>query len=177
MRALSLGTMSSNHGIRAVTAGTPACDVHSKGCDVDRETVKMSTLEIGECFRSFLLLIGYDGKISLEERALLLSIGKKLDFDRTFCENAVDDLLANQYISKDPPRFSRKEIAESFLRDGSRIALSDGELHPTELEWLRLIAKRNDVSDEWLEGALNSARQGDAGTLMDGPLALEEHMG
>jgi uncharacterized tellurite resistance protein B-like protein len=108
--------------------------------------MKMSLVEKSECFRSFLILIGIDGKISAEERRLLLMIGKKLDFERSFCETAINDLLENNYINREPPQFSRKEIAEEFIRDSISIACSDDELHPHEKEWLARVAEKNSLS-------------------------------
>jgi hypothetical protein len=110
--------------------------------------MKMSLIEKSECFRAFLILIGIDGTISQEERRLLLLIGKKLDFEKRFCETAINDLLENKFINREPPHFSRKEYAEEFIRDSISIACSDDELHPNEQEWLSRVAERNSLSTE-----------------------------
>jgi hypothetical protein len=110
--------------------------------------MKMSLVEKSECFRAFLILIGIDGTISAEERRLLLMIGKKLDFESRFCETAINDLLENNYINREPPQFSRKEFAEEFLRDSILLACSDDDLHPDEKEWLSRVAERNSLSTE-----------------------------
>jgi hypothetical protein len=113
--------------------------------------MKLSLRERSECFRAFLLLIGQDRVVAIEERELLRHIGKVLDFERRFCEEAIDDLLENAHISTDPPVFSRREYAEAFLCDCIRIARADRSLHPGELAWLVRIAEANGLDRLWLE--------------------------
>ena len=122
--------------------------------------MRMSLFERSECFRAFLLLVGVDGQIADDERQVLLTIGKKLDFESHFCETAIDDLLENRYISNDPPVFSRKELAESFFRDGLRIAYLDHQLHPNELDWLARIAQRNGLAVGWIGAEVAALEKG-----------------
>lgn len=116
--------------------------------------MKMTMLEKSECFRGFLLLIAQDRKVSIEEKDLLRRIGKALDFEGRFCEEAMNDLLDNEFISRDPPRFSRREYAEAFLLDCIRIAGSDKEIHPKERMWLLRIAEANGLSASWVDQAV-----------------------
>jgi hypothetical protein len=138
--------------------------------------MKMSLLEKSECFRAFLILIGIDGKISEEERRLLLMIGKKLDFESRFCETSINDLLENNYIDRNPPVFSRKEFAEEFIRDGIRLACSDDDLHPDEKEWLSRIAEQNGLSEELLKKLCHEQGKptGPRGELHN--LAIEQYL-
>ena len=112
--------------------------------------MKMTLVDKGECFRAFLILVGRDSIITKDERALLIGIGKMLDFERQFCETAIDDLLENRYINTTAPLFSHQEIARAFLKDAIRIAFVDADFHSAEVEWLESIAKKNDVSADWL---------------------------
>ena len=121
--------------------------------------MKMSLYERSECFRGYLLLIGKDRQIASEERALLLAIGKKLDFESRFCETSINDLLENNYISNEPPLFSKKEFAEGFLTDAIGIALADNEFHPNELHWLTAIAEKNDIDTKWLTASIEEAQK------------------
>ncbi len=116
--------------------------------------MKLTLREKSECFRGFLLLIAQDQVVSTEEREILLRIGKALDFDKRFCEEAMDDLLENAHIAKDPPVFSRRECAEAFLYDCIRIAGSDHEIHPHEMAWLTRIAEANGFPASWLMEAV-----------------------
>ena len=85
---------------------------------------------------------------------LLRRIGKALDFEGRFCEEAMEDLLENKYIATDPPHFSRMEYAEAFLHDCIRIAWTDRELHPREHDWLVGIARANGLAASWVEEAV-----------------------
>ncbi len=116
--------------------------------------MKLTLREKSECFRGFLLLIAQDRLVSPEEKDLLRQIGKALDFDKRFCEEAMDDLLENAHIATQPPVFSRQEYAEAFLHDCIRIAGADKNIHPDELAWLNQIARANGFPASWVEGAV-----------------------
>jgi hypothetical protein len=104
----------------------------------------------GDYYRGLLVLIRRDRVISEQERELMIHYGESLDFDRRFCESAIDDLLINPHIKAEPIQFSDVETAKSFLRDALRLALSDGNLHPKELSWLQTIATANGLDKAWL---------------------------
>ena len=116
--------------------------------------MKLSLHERSECFRGFLLLIAQDRVIAPEEKELLRRIGKALDFEKRFCEEAMDDLLENVHLATKPPVFSRREYAEAFLYDCIRIAGADHEIHPAELKWLHRIAEANGMTPSWVDEAL-----------------------
>lgn len=99
--------------------------------------------------RSILILIGKDGKIGKAERQMVLKLSHILGFSKSFCEEAVDDLLENEYIIDDPPLFSEKAIAEAFLKDGIRIAFADKGIHLYEMNWLKAVGDKNNISPEW----------------------------
>ena len=80
----------------------------------------------------------------------MLRLGERLDFDRRFCENAIDELLNNPHITRKPVRFSEKSTAESFLHEAVILAFVDGELHPKVLAWLKRVARANGLDDQWL---------------------------
>ena len=99
--------------------------------------------------KSVLILVGKDGKISQSERKLVLKLSHVLGFDQKFCEEAMNDLLDNEYIIEDPPIFSNRAIAEAFLKDGMKIAFSDKDLHLYEMNWLKIVGDKNNISLEW----------------------------
>ncbi|RPI04841.1 MAG: TerB family tellurite resistance protein [Ignavibacteriae bacterium] len=76
-------------------------------------------------------------------------IGKTLGFERQFCLNAIHDILENHFIVDAPLKFSTKELAIKFIKDGLTVAFSDDEFHPFEKEWLRSIAKKNGIDLAW----------------------------
>jgi hypothetical protein len=110
-------------------------------------------------FKGLLLLIRKDRKVSDQEVILMQYIGKMLGFEKEFCDNAIRDILENDYIEDTPPQFTVKELAEKFVKDGLAIAFSDSECHPTEEAWLRSAAVLNGLSEEWFQEAYSTAEK------------------
>jgi|WetSurMetagenome_2_1015567.scaffolds.fasta_scaffold248231_1 hypothetical protein len=105
-------------------------------------------------YKGLLVLMRRDRSIDTRERDLMLQIGEVLDFDRRFCEAAIDDLLSNANITRDPVIFCDENIKECFFRDALRLALVDGNLHKMELRWLRKVAYSNGRTDQWLDSLI-----------------------
>ncbi len=122
--------------------------------------MKLTLRERSECFRGFLLLIAQDRVVSPEEKEMLRRIGKALDFEQRFCEEAMNDLLENIHIAKTPPVFSHPEYAEAFLCDCIRIAAADQEVHPEEMAWLVKIAEANGLSASWVRETARKRAEG-----------------
>jgi len=104
-------------------------------------------LDKSNYLKGLLLLSRKDNMVVKEEKELLVSIGKKLGFEKRFCENAVKEIMENEFIIDVPPKFTRKDIAEQFLEDGIKVALADKCLHLFELQWLAQTAKINEVDE------------------------------
>ena len=115
-----------------------------------------NSLDRSYYFKGMLLLVRKDEKISVEEKELLMKVGKILRFNQQFCEQTINDLLQNEHITELPLQFSTKEWAEIFLKDGIKIAYSDHQLHVEEFNWLRQIARTNKISDQWLSDQISS---------------------
>ncbi len=102
-------------------------------------------------------------------------IGKALDFDSRFCEEALDDLLENAHIATNPPVFSRREHAEAFLYDCIRIADADRKLHPDEVAWIVRIAEANGFTAPWVQGAIEKVHQ-ETPRELSGRMEIEEYI-
>ncbi|NMB83203.1 MAG: hypothetical protein GYA14_15450 [Ignavibacteria bacterium] len=100
-------------------------------------------------FKGLLILIGKDKKISDSEKNNFRKLSKVLGFNKEFCDNAISELLDNEYIIETPPQFSNSEIAKAFIIDGMKIAFADKELHIFELNWLKSVAEKNSLDKEW----------------------------
>jgi len=114
--------------------------------------MKISVPDASNYLKGLLLLIRKDRKISEEEHELMTRVGKNLGFEKSFVENAIQEILDNKYISPVPPEFSTREIAEKFIKDGLAIAFSDMEMHPDEEKWLLSVAARNNIDEAWFHG-------------------------
>jgi len=120
----------------------------------------ISVLDGSNYFRGLLLLIRKDNKISESEIELMKRIGKRLGFEREFCENAIRDVLENEYLIDQTPMFSDRELAIKFIRDGLALAFSDHEVPAAEEEWLRLTAERHDLDTDWFRTEYARASNG-----------------
>ena len=106
-------------------------------------------LDKSNYFRGLILLIGKDKKITESEKGIIKSIAKILNYNQEFVERAMNDLFANKYIVMEPPEFSNLRFVEIFIRDGLRIALTDGVIDLREIHWLMSVAQKNRLSKQW----------------------------
>ncbi len=115
-------------------------------------------IDRGNYYRGLLVLIRRDRVIDESEREMMIQLGQKLDFDRRFCENAIDDILRNPNIKDRPMPFSDKATAESFLNDAISLSLADGDIHPKELSWLESVSHANGFDGQWLSARIKELR-------------------
>ncbi len=108
-------------------------------------------------YKALLVLLKRDRIIHARERELMIRIGAMLDFDRRFCETAINELLSNTHITRTPVVFADENVKECFFRDAVRVALVDGEFHPRELSWLRRMARANGKSNRWLDSIIEES--------------------
>jgi hypothetical protein len=127
-------------------------------------------------YRGLLVLAGKDSIVDPRERELMIRVGEILDFDRRFCEAAIDDLLRNPHITDEPIVFPTEEIAECFLRDGLRLAIVDEKIDLKELDWLKTIARANGITTEWLDEEVKRLAEKGSPPDMSGPLAIQRHL-
>jgi len=114
----------------------------------------LNVLDRSNYFKGLLILAIKDNVIAEEEEKLLMDVGSKLGFEKNFCHNAIQQSLGNEYLVQTPPVFSNKDIAELFLLDGLKLAVSDNNLDPYELQWLDSVAKANNIEKSWLSKKL-----------------------
>ncbi|MBP1750630.1 MAG: hypothetical protein H6Q52_3169, partial [Deltaproteobacteria bacterium] len=102
-------------------------------------------------YKGLMLLIRKDREICDEERKMMMHIGEALGFESSFCKDTVEDIMDNKFVNDSPPLFSEPWIALSFIRDGLRLSVSDGQTHKAELDWLEAVAENNGLSSLWAE--------------------------
>jgi hypothetical protein len=127
-------------------------------------------------YKALLVLIRRDRVIDDRERALMLKIGGLLDFDRRFCESAIDELMSNAHITREPIVFADERIKECFFHDALRLALVDGNLHPAERRWLRRMAAANGKSARWLDSLIRKARKNKDDRASHTPLEIQKYL-
>lgn len=120
-------------------------------------SIKISLADHSQYFKGLLLLIRKDNRIHEKEKEFVMRIGKVLGFEKTFCENAIQEILENEFIVDEPPHFSSQEIAQCFIKDGIQLSLIDEHLDDTEIAWLSQTASLHNLDGAWLENELSVA--------------------
>jgi uncharacterized tellurite resistance protein B-like protein len=111
--------------------------------------MNISAIDASSYFKGLLLLIRKDRKVTESEVQLMKRIGKALGFEEEFCDQAIKGILENEHVRDQPPKFSSKDLATKFVQDGLVLAFSDNEIHPSEEEWLKLVAELNGLDAQW----------------------------
>jgi hypothetical protein len=137
--------------------------------------MKLSQKVISHYYKGLLVLLRRDRIIDDREKDLMLQIGEILGFDKRFCEATIDELLSNKNITRDPVVFSDETVKECFLRDAVRLALIDGEIHPSELRWLRMVAQANGLTDPWLDAVIREIREKNP-AQDNAPFEIQRHL-
>lgn len=104
-----------------------------------------------EFLRGFLILIKQNKNVSEYEREMTMVIGKYFGFDEEFCEESLDYLLENQFISDEPAVFSDPEVAEYFITESFNILKQIHRLTDKEFNWLWKTADINKLKSFELE--------------------------
>jgi hypothetical protein len=121
--------------------------------------MKISVLDASNYFKGLLLLIRKDEMVTQPEIDLMKGVGKALGFEKEFCADAIREILDNRYIDDSPPRFSIKELAGRFVKDGLTLSFVDHEeIHPEEAEWLKAAAQKNGIASEDFLEEMRKAR-------------------
>lgn len=121
--------------------------------------MNFTLLDRSNYFRGLLLLAAKDKKLSDSEISIMQIVGSSLGFEKSFYEESIKNLLENEYISNDPPKFSNRIISERFIMDGFKLALSDTNLDPDEIKWLKKVAQTNSLGQDWFSDNLKSIIQ------------------
>jgi hypothetical protein len=113
--------------------------------------VKIQVQDRSNYLKGLLIIARRDNVLTESEGKIIRSIANKLGFSSDFYEETLKNLLANEYLTEEPIKFSDEEISRSFIIDGLRLAHSDNDLDECELRWLKLTAKENNIDMKWFE--------------------------
>jgi hypothetical protein len=119
--------------------------------------MKISLIDRSFYYKGLMLLIRKDCRIHYKEGNMLMYVGKILGFESEFCRNAIEEIIHNKHVVDSPPLFSQPGITFCFLKDGLRLAASDGQVHKAEMAWLETVAENNGLGALWA-GELNKFR-------------------
>lgn len=138
--------------------------------------MKLDVLDRSNYLKGLLVLIGKDNLVSDEERELVMKAGSKLGFEKQFCTTAINEILENEYISNEPPKFSEKKIAKSFIIDGIRLAFIDQDYDAREIEYLESTAQLNQVESTWVNSSIKEAWKFKSDVRESLYLEIEKHL-
>ncbi len=130
---------------------------HNVNYRIMRDDLTLSTIDKSKYFRGLLILIRKDRKVSVEEKELIMNVGSRLGFEKRFCETAINEILENEFIEDEAPVFSASPVAESFILDGLTLAISDSDLNPEELDFLKATLDKNHLTENWFSDKLKDA--------------------
>lgn len=108
--------------------------------------------------KGLLILARKDNQLSESEKTILKNISEKLGFAADFYEETIKNLLYNKHIGDEPIKFSNEKIAESFISDGLKLALSDDTLTENELNWLKKTAAVNGITEARVDNLISKSK-------------------
>jgi len=129
--------------------------------------MKISLMDRSLYFKGLLLLIRKDQVVVEEERTMMMRIGRLFGFEKRFCQEVIDEILTNRHVVDEPPLFSEPAIGRCFIQDGLKLSLVDGHIHDSEWQWLKAVAAKNNLDQNWCEALLQTTLDQAGGDLGD----------
>jgi len=133
--------------------------------------MNITTLDKSNYLKGLLIIARKDNQLAESEKKIIRKLADKLGFASDFYEETMQSLLANKYIIEDPIKFTDNKIAESFISDGLKLALSDNKVTDIEIGWLKNTALVNGITEEWFEKFLKKSKD-TPGQMLNSEYAL-----
>lgn len=112
--------------------------------------MEIPQLDRSSYLKGLLITARKDNQLSETEIAIIKKIATRLGFSLDFFNETISNLLENKYITEEPIKFSKQSIAQSFIEDALKLALSDDSINENETVWLKDTAKENGLDEEWV---------------------------
>ena len=113
--------------------------------------MEIPQLDRSSYLKGLLITARKDNQLSETEISIIKKIATRLGFSSDFFEETISNLLHNKYITEEPIKFSRQDIAESFIEDGLKLALSDDSITEEETAWILETAMINGIDEKWVD--------------------------
>jgi len=107
-------------------------------------------LDRSSYLKGLLITARKDNQLTESEISIIKKFATRLGFSSDFFNETISNLLENKFITEEPIKFSRQDIAKSFIEDGLKLALSDNVIGKDELSWLNDTAKTNGIDNQWV---------------------------
>jgi hypothetical protein len=112
--------------------------------------VEIPQLDRSSYLKGLLITARKDNQLTESEISIIKKFATRLGFSSDFFNETISNLLENKFITEEPIKFSRQDIAKSFIEDGLKLALSDDVIGDDELSWLNATAKVNGIDEDWV---------------------------
>ena len=112
--------------------------------------MEIPQLDRSSYLKGLLITARKDNQLSETEIAIIKKIATRLGFSLDFFNETISNLLENKYITEEPIKFSKQNIAQSFIEDALKLALSDDSINENETVWLKDTAKEKGLDEEWV---------------------------
>ena len=110
--------------------------------------MEIPQLDRSSYLKGLLITARKDNQLNETEISIIKKLAKRLGFSSDFFEDTITNLLENKYITEEPIKFSKPDIAKSFIEDGLKLALADNRVTDNEINWLKETAKANGIDEE-----------------------------
>ena len=110
--------------------------------------LEIPQLDRSSYLKGLLITARKDNQLNETEISIIKKLAKRLGFSSDFFEDTITNLLENKYITEEPIKFSKPDIAKSFIEDGLKLALADNRVTDNEINWLKETAKANGIEEE-----------------------------
>ena len=120
--------------------------------------MKLNDLDKSSYLKGLLILAKRDKVLAESEVQIIKDIASRLGFSSDFYEYTLQNLIENEFLTEEPVQFSDKNIAQSFILDGFRLAHSDSHLDDREIGWLHDTANKNNIDTEWFNSKLKEIK-------------------
>ena len=98
--------------------------------------MEIPQLDRSSYLKGLLITARKDNQLTESEISMIKKFATRLGFSSDFFNETISNLLENKFITEEPIKFSRQDIAKSFIEDGLKLALSDNVIGKDELSWL-----------------------------------------
>jgi len=110
--------------------------------------LEIPQLDRSSYLKGLLITARKDNQLNETEISIIKKLAKRLGFSSDFFEDTITNLLENKYITEEPIKFSKPDIAKSFIEDALKLALADNRVTDNEISWLKETAKANGIDEE-----------------------------
>jgi hypothetical protein len=112
--------------------------------------VEIPQLDRSSYLKGLLITARKDNQLTESEISIIKKFATRLGFSSDFFNETISNLLDNKFITEEPIKFSRQDIAKSFIEDGLKLALSNDAISPDEINWLKCTANENGLAEVWV---------------------------